>query len=512
MTPTARAVAIIAARNEADVIGQVIGHLVGQRVQVYLIDDGSTDATVAEAEPWLGEGLLAIERRPPGPQFDWSALLARKAAIAADLGAVWCLHHDADEFRESPWPDLDLLGAMERVEWLGYNAIDFRVLNFRPTDDSFVPGSDVRAALPRYEPAAPWDATQVKAWKHCGAVGLVESGGHDATFPGRRVCPIPFLLRHYPIRGQTHGRRKVLLERLGRFVDAERAKGWHVQYNGIDSRSSFLADPDHLVAYDAAAVKASLRETHRDTFAREQAERRVVDLERELTRLWATTSDGESGSAPVWSRLARPTPVSTRWGLDRGTPVDRHFIDRFLRNHEDDIRGHVLEVKDSGYTRAIGGHRVGRASVLDVDPANRTATVIGDLSRPGAVRLEAVDCFILTQTLHVIFDVAAAAVEAVRVLAPGGVLLCTLPAVSRVSDEDGGLESGDYWRMTAAAARRLFSDLEDVADVRIETYGNVGICAAFLYGLAAEELPTAVLEHRDPWFPLLHGVRVVKRG
>ena len=38
-------VAIIAARNEQDVIGQVIADLIRQRIDVYLIDDGSTDAT-----------------------------------------------------------------------------------------------------------------------------------------------------------------------------------------------------------------------------------------------------------------------------------------------------------------------------------------------------------------------------------------------------------------------------------------------------------------------------------
>ena len=97
-------------------------------------------------------------------------------------------------------------------------------------------------------------------------------------------------------------------------------------------------------------------------------------------------------------------------------------------------------------------------------------------------------------------------------LSPGGVLLCTIPAVSRVNYEDGGLEHGDFWRLTAAAVKRLFEQLPQVERLEVKTYGNVRTCAAFLYGLAAEELPADVLDHHDPWFPLLHGVRVVKRA
>jgi hypothetical protein len=58
----------------------------------------------------------------------------------------------------------------------------------------------------------------------------------------------------------------------------------------------------------------------------------------------------------------------------------------------------------------------------------------------------------------------------------------------------------------------LFEKLPQVDLLEVTTYGNVRTCAAFLYGLAAEDLPPHVLNHHDPWFPLLHGVRVVKRA
>src|SRR5690349_20890203 len=120
-----RVTAIIAARNEADIIGQVVGDLIAQNVDVYLIDDGSSDQTVDEAGQWLGRGLIHIERREPSATFEWADLLRRKQALAAELEGDWCIHHDADEFRESPWPGLNLREAIRRVSELGYNAIDF---------------------------------------------------------------------------------------------------------------------------------------------------------------------------------------------------------------------------------------------------------------------------------------------------------------------------------------------------------------------------------------------------
>ena len=190
--------------------------------------------------------------------------------------------------------------------------------------------------------------------------------------------------------------------------------------------------------------------------------------------------------------------------------MDRHYITQFLNEHSADIRGHVLEVKDPVYTQRFGGDRIVRSSVLDINAANRFATVVGDLSAAQPLPISDVDCFVLTQTLHIIYDIRAALRQSICVLKPGGVLLCTLPAVSRVSYEDGGLESGDYWRLTRAAVRRLFEELPGTRDLEIQTYGNVRTCTAFLYGLAAEELPAEALDFHDPWFPLIHAVRIVK--
>jgi hypothetical protein len=211
-----------------------------------------------------------------------------------------------------------------------------------------------------------------------------------------------------------------------------------------------------------------------------------------------------------WGDLGRLSPISNVWGLDRGQPIDRYYIDHFLNSHRSDIRGRVLEVKDSGYTRGLGGQRVTDSQVLDIDAANPHATVVADLSKADALAAEQFDCFILTQTLHIIYDIQGALGHALRVLTRGGVLLCTIPAVSRVNYEDGGLESGDYWRLTRAAVRRVFMEFVPESCLTIRTDGNIKVCTAFLFGLAAHELSPEDLAYSDPWFPLVHSIRVVK--
>src|SRR5829696_76019 len=74
----------------------------------------------------------------------------------------------------------------------------------------------------------------------------------------------------------------------------------------------------------------------------------------------------------VFSRL---TPVSDRWGFDRGLPIDRYYIEAFLGARAHDIRGAVLEVGDRAYTSRFGADRVNRSEVLHVDSSNPNATI-----------------------------------------------------------------------------------------------------------------------------------------
>ena len=205
--------------------------------------------------------------------------------------------------------------------------------------------------------------------------------------------------------------------------------------------------------------------------------------------------------------LRRTTPLSRRWGFDRVTPVDRYYIEQFLRQHATEIRGSVLEVKDSGYTDRFG-RGVERRDVLDIDPANGHATILADLAHADAVASERFDCFVLTQTLQFIYDSRGAIRHACRLLRPGGTLLATMPAVSRLEASAGA--QTDYWRFTTASCSRLFSELLPAGSVTVRSYGNVLTCIAFLAGMAAEELSRQELDTYDQHFPLVVTVRATK--
>ena len=59
---------------------------------------------------------------------------------------------------------------------------------------------------------------------------------------------------------------------------------------------------------------------------------------------------------------------------------------------------------------------------------------VADLTDAPEVPSDSYDCVILTQTLHLIFDMSAALRTIQRILKPGGVLLCTVPGISQVAD------------------------------------------------------------------------------
>jgi SAM-dependent methyltransferase len=204
---------------------------------------------------------------------------------------------------------------------------------------------------------------------------------------------------------------------------------------------------------------------------------------------------------PAWPVVLRRTrPVSDVWGFDRGTPVDRHYIDSFLDTHRRDIRGRVLEVKDSAYTERYGREVVDR-QVLDIDATNPSATIVADLSDATQLPTAAFDCFILTQTLHLIYDLQGAVRSCGQLLRPGGVLLVTGPAVSRVRKDD-------CWRFTPHSLGRLLEGT--FARVSVSSYGNVLAAKAFLDGMAQEEVPRRLLDKRDERYPVIVAARAVK--
>jgi SAM-dependent methyltransferase len=207
-----------------------------------------------------------------------------------------------------------------------------------------------------------------------------------------------------------------------------------------------------------------------------------------------------------WGSLRRTLPFSDCYGFDRGLPIDRYYIERFLARESASIRGEVLEVCDPRYAVRFGGADVTQIHIVDVDATNHEATVIADLTIGGSLPDEAYDCIIMTQTLHITVDDAAGFRTLWSALRPGGTLLFTGPCVSRIDND----HEWDHWRYTPIGLRVRLAELLPDAKVSVEAHGNVLAGAAFLYGIAVEELTEAELAADDPRFPIIVCARVSK--
>ena len=213
------------------------------------------------------------------------------------------------------------------------------------------------------------------------------------------------------------------------------------------------------------------------------------------------------GHSTLWrGRFASTTPLSRDFGLDRGTPIDRYYIENFLAAHAQDIRGTVLEVVHPTYSRRFGADRVTTQHVVDLTDANPNATIIGDFAEPGVLPDATFDSIILTQTMHLIFDMGAAVRQLRRALRPGGVALITVPGITPVQLSN---DYRWYWSLTDDSLGRLLRDAFDPHQVTVRSFGNLFAATAFLHGAALEEVPIGKLDNHDPAYPVIVAGRAV---
>lgn len=211
-----------------------------------------------------------------------------------------------------------------------------------------------------------------------------------------------------------------------------------------------------------------------------------------------------------FGNLRKLRPISRAFGSDRGLPIDRYYIKRFLFSHVSDIKGHVLEMGDNSYTKMFGGHYVDKSDVLNIAEGNQKTTIVADLTCADHIPSNTFDCIIFTQTLQMIYDMKAALRHLQRILKPGGVLLVTSHGISRIGRREGIDPWGEYWRITTQSAKKLFQSFFKTSNIKIKAYGNVLTAVAFLEGVAAEELTQEELDYCDPDYEVLVTIRAVK--
>jgi glycosyltransferase involved in cell wall biosynthesis len=219
-------VALLQTYNEQRFIGQCLDHLAEHGISAYLVDNESTDETVAIAERRLAKNLIGIETLARDGHFALHSQLLRKEELADSVDADWLIHLDADEFRVSPDRGRSLAQAIAEVDEAGFNAVNFLEFTFVPTREA--PDHDhpdFLETMRSYYPVLPQLPNRLNAWKRQeGPVNLTHSGGHVVRFPGLRMAPRSMYARHYLFLSVDYASRKFGPER---YAPDELARGWH---------------------------------------------------------------------------------------------------------------------------------------------------------------------------------------------------------------------------------------------------------------------------------------------
>ena len=202
-------------------------------------------------------------------------------------------------------------------------------------------------------------------------------------------------------------------------------------------------------------------------------------------------------------------PVSRQFGCERGTAIDRYYIDRFLEQNSKHIQGDILEVAETTYTQMFT-KKICSSKYLAFNPDPNPNAIVGDLMKPETLPSGQFDCFICTQTFQYIEDIKKGIASVLQLLRPGGVFLGTMPGISQKSTtaKDNWY---DLWRFNQKGIERNFIEMFGKNQVKTEVFGNVYVAAAFLYGLTLEDVPKKQLDLNDPDYEFLITVFAQKK-
>ena len=528
---TATVGVVVTTYNHAHFLGEALASIFSQEPlpdSVIVVDDGSSDNPAAVARRFPGARLIRQQNR--------GLAAARNAALRA-LETEFILFLDADD-RLEPHALEAALRCFARVPECGFVYGGHRYIDGdgRSLGERFEPPGDVP-----YEHLLRRNFIAMHGTVMYNRARLIAIGGFDESL--RRCEDYDLYLRMakrhaiagyadlaaaYRLHGnnmsaddgamlraalEVHARHRPDSTAGPRALNAwrEGRRAWREYYGQeLASKryrshgSSAVQSIGQLAALARVAPAVAARETIRGVKYR--IVRQLPRSARARMRRWL-------GDPPAKGRVSAGdfgsvVPISRDFGFDRGTPIDRYYIEHFLERHALEIAGRVLEVGGDDYTQRFGGSRVTRSDILHIHQGNPRATIVGDLTDPAVLPENAFDCIVLTQTLHLIYDVRLAVARLYRALAPGGVVLVTAPGISQIDRGEWG--SSWFWSFTTESLSRLFKECFRPADVMVEHYGNVFAATAFLQGLAVEEVDTSKLAPLDKSYQVIVAVRARK--
>jgi glycosyltransferase involved in cell wall biosynthesis len=221
---TVSAAAIVCIRNEEIHLRRCLTHLIDEGIEVYLIDNGSTDGSRGIAEEFRGRGLIGIEDLPWHGAFSLADQLRAKQKVIERLKHDWVIHNDVDEWLCSPLQGQSLLQGIQAADTEGYNYINFHEIVFVPLQQENFYTPDYFRRMSTYYFFQPNYPRLNRARKRSANLDDFRSGGHRLAGADLRKFPLDFYLRHYMILSERHAREKY----LGRvYAPEDCSMNWH---------------------------------------------------------------------------------------------------------------------------------------------------------------------------------------------------------------------------------------------------------------------------------------------
>jgi len=206
---------------------------------------------------------------------------------------------------------------------------------------------------------------------------------------------------------------------------------------------------------------------------------------------------------PRWGNLCRSGPFRDSSEPGYGTPIDHLYFAEFIDTNLDAIRGRVLEVGNRLWVDRAAAGQVTSVDVLDIDPNNLQATILGEPSDLLVLDQSSYDCVIMTRPVGYPSDPAVILETLWSALKPGGAILLSSPVIGPTN-----LENPDGWRFTTLGLQMLVERAIPAAQVSVCDFGSLATAIASIAGIPAEWVRKPALSWRDRRFPVVACARI----
>ena len=212
--------ALLCVRNELPYLKLVLPYLAGERIEVVLIDNGSTDGTLDAIRNGDFPNVIRLETFPYAGGFDLSRQLEIKWAIAKSLLATGSSIRTPTKFcmRRQAGAAFVTTSSRRICQFQRAQLQRARHAASRSASGRHLPQQQELLLL-RAETDAADEGVETNRQSRAG-----KSGGHTLQGEDVNVYPQRMLLKHFIVRTQEHAYEKYLHRT---FSSTDLEKGWH---------------------------------------------------------------------------------------------------------------------------------------------------------------------------------------------------------------------------------------------------------------------------------------------